>query len=337
MIFVTGGTGMLGTHLLFELLQTNEQVTALKREKSNIEQVLKTFSFYTDKPKKIFEKINWINADITDYASLESAMTGATKVFHAAAFVSFNPKDKSKLNETNVKGTENIVNISLEKNIEKFCFVSSIASLGSARNNEFVNENTHFTKDSSNSAYSISKYKSELEVWRGIAEGLNAFIVNPSVIIGSGDWNSGSPGIIKKAHKGMPFYTSGSTGYVDVRDVAKIITLLDKVNITEERFIISSENLTYKQILDIISKRLNKKAPKYEAKLFLLKSLNFIEKINYALFRKSPIITSDIIDSLLSESKYSNEKIRNQLNYEFIKVKDSLAFTSDIFLKDFKS
>lgn len=258
MILVTGGTGLLGSHLLFELTSNGEKVRALKRVSSNTEIVKKVFGYYTDDPDHALSGIDWINGDITDPVEVSEALKGIKKVYHTAGFVSFDPADKEDILKINVNGTENIVNACLERGIEKLCFVSSTAAIGIADNGELLNEELYWTSKGKDSIYSISKYQAEMEVWRGINEGLNAVIVNPSVIIGPGEWRRSSARLFHEVYKGIRFYTQGITGYVDVRDVVKATILLMNGEFSGERYIISAGNYSYKEILSMIADSLGK-------------------------------------------------------------------------------
>jgi dihydroflavonol-4-reductase len=189
MILVTGGTGLVGSHLLYDLVKSGASVRALKRAGSDLKGVLKTFSFYSQVPEELFSRIQWVEGDIEDMASLEDAMEGADKVYHCAAIVSFLPQDRSAMLRVNVEGTANVVNACLQKQVSKLCHVSSIASLGRNSTSDLVNEETHWKTSPQNSWYAISKYGAEREVWRGAEEGLKVVVVNPSVILGPGSWN----------------------------------------------------------------------------------------------------------------------------------------------------
>ncbi len=325
---------MLGSHLLLDLLLSGCKVRACKRTTSKVEIVKKIFSFYTDKSEELFENIEWCDADMLDYDSIYEAMNGVDVVYHCAATVSFNPKFKEQMIKNNVEGTANIVNSALQHGIKKLCHVSSIAALQSTKNNKLIDEDIIRTNNEKISAYSVSKLKSELEVWRGIAEGLNAIIVNPSVIIGAGNWNNGSPRLIKTVNKGLKFYTKGSTGFVDVRDTVKIMIKLTNSNISSERYIINAENIPYRTIFDEIAKNLNKKKPSIYAGNFILQTVLILESIAYKLFGKEPKITKDTIISAKSKSRYSNKKIKNTLDYKFIDIKKSISDVCKIFKND---
>ena len=203
MILVTGGTGLVGSHLLYDLVKQGTSVRAIIRNKDKIELAKKVFSYYSDDFNELIQKIDWVNGDILDLYSLNNAFADIKKVYHCAAVVSFDGKNKTQMIEANVQGTENVVNLSISHQIEKLCHVSSIASLGRSLNGEFIDENSKWTSSKNRSVYSDSKFKSEMDVWRGIQEGLNAVIVNPSVILGPGFWNSGSGSLFIKAARGM--------------------------------------------------------------------------------------------------------------------------------------
>ena len=198
MILVTGGTGLVGSHLLYELTLKNEFVRAIYRNEKKLSVVKKIFSYYTKTPDLLFNKIQWIQADLLDVTLLIEAFKDVRWVYHCAAFVSLEPNKYLKLRKTNIEGTANIVNLCLSNGIEKLCYVSSVAALGKPLNNLEIDENSLWNPEAPNSLYGITKYGAEMEVWRGTQEGLNAVIVNPGVILGPGIWNDGSGQIFKR-------------------------------------------------------------------------------------------------------------------------------------------
>ena len=324
MILVTGGTGLVGSHLLFELAQMEEPVRVLIRNRDKIELVKKIFSYYSDDSENLIQKIDWVEGDILDLYSLNEAFTNIKKVYHCAAVVSFDGKDKSELINANVQGTENVVNLCLSNNIEKLCHVSSIASLGGSLNGDFIDENSKWTSSKNHSAYSASKYKSEMEVWRGIQEGLNAVIVNPSVILGPGFWNSGSGSLFTKAAKGMRYFTSGATGFIDVRDVADVMVKLMESEISAERFILSAENIYYKDLFDKVAEAMKVAKPKREATKNLLNLAVLLDGVASKLGLKKREITKDIVRSSMSVSGYTNEKVIKAIGKTFIAIDKSI-------------
>ncbi len=334
MVFVTGATGLLGSHLILELLKKGENVRAMKRENSKVESLKQIFSWYVNNAGELYEKIEWVDCELEDYEMLVSALKDVEYVYHCAAMVSFNPKDKAKMISNNVNGTANIVNACLENNIKKLCHVSSVSALGNASHNSIIDESTPRIAGSSFSGYSTSKYKSELEVWRGISEGLNAVILNPSIIIGTGLRDNGSQRLFAEIYKGLKYYTTGITGYVDVRDVVKIMIELTSKEITNERYCINSENLSYKEVFENIAESLNLKAPSKQINSKILSLAWRIEKIRSAILGTEALITKDSANSAKSISHYSNKKIVNELNIEFIPIHESIKHTAKIFMEN---
>lgn len=334
MIVVTGGTGLVGSHLLYELTSKGEKVRALKRESSNLQHVRKIFSYYNDHPDKQFSLIEWVTADVLDASSLYEAFEGATIVYHTAAFVSFDPRYKKQVYLTNITGTANVVNVCLEKKVGKLCHVSSVAAIGNASDGLQAIEDMIWTPSKNRSNYSISKFHSEMEVWRGIEEGLQAIIVNPSVILGPGNWESGSSALFSTIYKGMKFYPSGMTGYVDVRDVAKTMIQLVEQNVTGERFILNAGNRSFKEIFQNIASGLNRPKPTLKAKKWMGEIAWRIIAIWSFLVSKSPKITRETISAGFKNTTYSSEKIVKTLNYTFIDVERSLQDFSRLFLLD---
>lgn len=334
MIFVTGGTGLIGSHLLYELLLKGETVRALKRPKSNIDQVKKVFSYYTEKADELFSKIIWVEGDVLDIPSLELAMENCEQVYHCAALVSFDKKEMALMKKINVEGTANMVNVAAHLGIKKFCFVSSVAAIGRKKHSTEVFEHLKWDNDPKSSAYSLSKQNAEREVWRATAEGLNSIIVNPSIVIGPGEWDKSSTRMIDQSWKGINWYTEGITGFVDVRDVVNVMIKLMESEIKNERFIISAEDLSFKKFFELSHQELGKKAPTKKAGKYLLEAIWRIEKLKSKLFGSNPKITRESARAAYQEWYFSNEKIKSQLHIEFIPVAQSIKDTCRIYLED---
>lgn len=336
MIFVTGGTGLLGTHLIYELLKRGEKVRAIRRESSKIEKLEKIISYYHKDPQGLLKNLEWVYGDILDIFSLEEAMDGVEKVYHAAAIISFNPSDHKKMIQINTKGTANIVNAALTKKIKKLCHVSSIASVGRDNTKDFVNENDQWTYSKRQSAYAVSKFESEREVWRGISEGLDAVIVNPSIILGPGHWGKGSSLIFSKLWKGLKFYTRGVTGFVDVRDVAEIMIQLMESTISNERFILNAENVSYKHLFENIAEELNVTRPKFYATKFMSELVWRLSKAQSLIRGKQPFITRETSRTANNKYYFSNEKICSALNFQFRSIEETIQDIAIHFLGDHK-
>ncbi len=335
MILVTGGTGFVGAHLLVQLLNKGKTIKAIRRS-DDLKFTRKIFSYYFDDVEDAINKIEWVDADILDINALKDVFKdNITEVYHCAATVSFNPKDKQTMMAVNINGTANIVNLSLIYKVKKMCHVSSIAALGRTELPEsFVTEDTHWKQSKQNSNYAVSKYGGEREVWRGIQEGLDAVIVNPSVILGPGDWDKGSAQIFSTLAKGTMFYTKGVNGYVDVKDVAKaMITLMDG-DIVNERFVLSAENLSY---YDLFSKMLfvyGKKAPAIHATRPLLEVGWRVEKLKSFLTGISPLITKETARTSRNKYNYSSDKIIKALDFTFTSIDKTIKDTCELYLKE---
>src|SRR5690554_1920443 len=237
MILVTGGTGLVGSHLLYELTQKHESVKAIYRNEKKLSVVKKVFSYYSKQPDEDFNKIEWIQVDLLDIPLLIEAFKNVSHVYHCAAFVSFEPNKYHELRKTNIEGTANIVNLCIANKVEKLCYVSSVATLGKSLNKTAVDEDALWNPEADNSLYGITKYGAEMEVWRGTQEGLDAVIVNPGVILGESPHNDGSSAIFKLGARGVSFYPTGGTGFVDVRDVVKSMIFLMTSEVKNEQYI----------------------------------------------------------------------------------------------------
>jgi dihydroflavonol-4-reductase len=330
-VFVTGGSGLLGSHLLFSLASTGEKIKALHRQNSNLDFVRKVFSYYTNKPEELFQSIEWVESDICDYDSLKKTIQGSNKVYHCAATVSFDSFRREALILNNTLGTANIVKACLEIGAEKLCHVSSTAALGASGNEKMVNESHQWNESDFHSAYSISKYRSESEVWDGIRRGLCATIVNPSVIFGPGNWRKGSTLFFSKIAGGMPFYTTGVTGYVDVRDVVTSMIILMNSSIDGERFIISAENLSFKEVFSMIAGSMAVKKPYISVpKIFSYPASGVLSLFPF-LNRKESYLTFENLRAAYSKVFLDNGKIKEATGISFIPIQQSVEDTSRIY------
>jgi dihydroflavonol-4-reductase len=335
MILVTGGTGLVGSHLLYDLVRSGKPVRALKRKHSNIRNVEKVFSYYSDQFTALFKKIEWVDADLMDIYSLLPALDGIEYIYHCAAMVSFEPKHQEEMMRSNIEGTANLVNAALTMNIKKFCHVSSIATLGREANEPFVTENMFWKASPENSNYAVSKYGAEREVWRAAEEGLNVIIVNPSLIIGGGNWQQSSSNMFSKAYKGIRFYTEGINGFIDVRDVCKLMIKLTESDIANQRFILTAENATFRHYFDLIHTALGKSKPRIKAGKFLSSFAWKAEKVRYFLTGATPLITKETARSAHRISRFSNSKILTVFpDYQFISLDESVKATARLYLKD---
>ena len=316
MILVTGGTGLVGAHLLLHLVENEESIRAIYRKADAIAKTKSLFKL--NQKEHLFSRIDWVQADIIDVSSLVFAFKNIDYVYHCAGLISYNPNDEGLLRKVNIEGTANVVNFCIEFQVKKLCHVSSISALGSlAPNEKQITEETEWNPEALHSDYAISKYGAEMEIWRGQQEGLNVVIVNPGVIFGAGFWNQGSGLFFTKIKKGFPFYTNGSTAYVGATDVVKIMIQLMKSNIVGERFTVIAENVTFKNVIFSIAENLNASKPKIEAKRWMTAIGWRLDWFVSTIFRTQRKLSKYSANSLNSSDFISNEKIKNALNFEF--------------------
>lgn len=323
MVLVTGGTGFLGSYIIKYLIEKGYSVRAIRR--SN-----KLPSWL---PASVFKNVEWVEGDVLDVVSLEDATEGIDTVIHSAAMVSFGNKDRKAMYQTNVDGTANVVNIALEKNIKRFVHISSVAALGRTAGGGHVDEEKKWEESKVNTHYAKSKYKAEVEVWRGIGEGLNAVILNPSTILGYGDWHTGSCGIFKNIHDGFKWYTTGINGFVDVKDVAKATILLMESGITEQRFIVNGDNWTFKKLQETIADGFVKKRPMREATPFLMAAGWRVEKIKSLFTGKNPLLTKESARVAMSQTYFENDKILKALpDFSFTPLEETIKKSCEKYL-----
>jgi len=331
MILVTGGTGLLGTHLLYKLVAEGKTVRAIYRDALKFEAVKKVFSFYSENYNVIFDKIEWVKADITDVPALILAFENITNVYHCAADLSFNPKNYKKSRQVNVTGTANIVNLCLSNKISKLCHVSSVATLGEDLKKTITEETRWNPGNNTQNIYAITKYDAELEVWRGTQEGLNAVVIQPGVILGPGFWDSGTGEIFTKVAKGFRYYTSGTVGIVDVNDVAETMVKLMGSEVVNEQFIVVSENIGYKYLIQTVSDSVGSTKRVKEIKRWQLivylqvdKLLSFISGRKRSVFRAN-------INSVFKQLYYDASKIEKITGIKFITVTESAHRVGKLF------
>lgn len=314
MILLTGATGFLGAELARQLAQQGNTIRCIKRPPSVVPDILKPYT----------GSIDWVDADMLDVYALDDAFEGITQVYHCAAWVSLKQADKSPMISTNVNGTANVVNLCLQHRA-RLVHVSSVAAIGEAKPGELITENHHLEADGNTDGYAVSKLESEMEVWRGIAEGVDAVIVNPSIIIGPNAGTEGSGQLFETVRKGLKFYTSGAIGFIDVEDVAKAMIMLMQSNISNERFIISAENRNYKDIVAEIARCFNLPAPKTLAKPWMMELAWRAAALAAAITGKSPVIDKVSAQSASVQRNYDHTKIKQAIGISFKPVSQSVA------------
>ena len=328
MILLTGATGLTGAHLALHLLKNGEKVRAIYRNETRKNKTKLLFDLYG--ATQLYAQLEWHKAELTDIPSLEEAFEGVKEVCHCAGLISFNKSDQERLRKTNIEGTANLINISIHRGINKFCYISSIAALGEPNIPKgLIDESCEWNPNLPHHDYSLSKFGGEMEVWRGFHEGLSIAIVNPGIIIGPGFNESGSGQLFKVVKKGLTFYTKGVTGYVSVWDVAAILHRLLRSNITGERFILVSENLSFQEIITTTAALTNSKKPAFYAPSWIT-SLFWRFNTLLSIFGKNPILTKEGATALHNKNYYCNKKIVSTLDFTFQPVANALKKSIDL-------
>lgn len=334
MNLVTGATGIIGSHVVLELLKRGQPVVACRQVTSDLTKVKKLFSFYGPDSEALFQNIKWVEVDIRDVYSIEDALEGITTVYHCAGLVSFNKKDRKKLMDINETGTANVVTACLTKKISCLCHISSIGAINNLDHSEALHEGVFWKTSGKESDYAISKYNGERQVWRGIEEGLNAIIVNPGVVLSPGFWDQSSSRLFETCYRGSLFYTTGSTGYVAATDVATVMVELVSKRLYGERYIVIENNYTFQHIFNQIHKNFGKQLPRFKASRTLMRLGRYAENF-ISFFRvKNPVITSALINSAFNKQTYSNQKVTKALEYPFKPVDQVIATICQAYLNE---
>ncbi|HRV87955.1 MAG TPA: NAD-dependent epimerase/dehydratase family protein [Prolixibacteraceae bacterium] len=338
MIFVTGGTGLVGSHLLLSLVLKHGRVRALKRPASDTWQVRKLFSWYREDAAELFEQVEWCDGDILDLFSLEAWLKGVETIYHCAAVVSFESRNRARMIHNNVEGTANVVNAALACGVKRICHVSSNSALGSSRNGTPVTEATSWVPARRNTGYSESKFFSETEIWRGAEEGLQVVVVNPSIIIGPGKWGTGSTSFFPVLYKGLKFYPEGKTGFVDVRDVVDAIMLLtgegDFERARGRKFLISAENWGYRDFFGAVADALGRPRPRLKASGWMLETAWRLAALGSLLTGRSPAMTRETAASARSVSLFDGSAITREFGFQYRPLSEAITHTANCFLRE---
>jgi nucleoside-diphosphate-sugar epimerase len=331
---VTGATGIIGSHVVLELLKRGQPVVACHQKNSDLEKVRKLFSYYGPENDHLFAKIKWVLVDVRDVFSIEETLEGISTVYHCAGFVSFNKKDKKKLTVLNETGTANVVTACLTKKNVALCHVSSIGVINNLDHTEALHEGVFWKTSGKESDYAISKYNAERQVWRGIEEGLEAIIVNPGVVLSPGFWDQSSSRLFETCYKGSPFYTNGTTGYVAASDVAACMIDLMEMRLYANRYILVENNYSFRHIFNLIHKNFGKPEPAYEASKALLQVGKWFYGFVSFFTARDPKITAALINSAFNKQTYSNAKVKQALNRPFKAIDETIALICKSYLNE---
>jgi len=332
-ILVTGGTGLVGAHLLAQLCLQGFTVRAIHRNTSNLNASKQVFSYYTDDFENLFNQVEWVESDVIDIPSLKPFFIGITEIYHCAAIVSFKKSDDELMRKTNIEGTANMVNLALHFGIKKFCHVSSIATIDKNQNSEFIEEQNGWNPETNNYGYAITKYGAEMEVWRGAQEGLDVIIVNPGVILGSGFWEHNTGKFFSNAASGFKYYTRGETGFVCVNDVVKAMIMLMQSPLVNERFILVADNKSFQWILTEIAKAMKTKIPFIKVTTLMSEIAWRLTGIHSFFTGKPALITKHSSRASHQKFSYSSKKIEKLLAFEFENISQSIHRSVQDFLR----
>jgi dihydroflavonol-4-reductase len=319
MILVTGATGFVGEHVVARLLAEGFEVLAMYRNAALKGQ-------HGCLPSNASEALRWVQADITDYFQLESILTGVHTIYHCAAMISYNPRERDQLFRANIYGTEQLVNAALSCGVKRLVYVSSIAALGeSSEEHLAVDEKASWKTDQQHSNYAISKFRAENEVWRGMEEGLEVIIVNPSVILGPGLVNSGSNQLFRKVFQGLKFYSPGSTGFIDVRDVANAMVELNKANIIGQRWVLNGHNVAYRQLFTEMALALGVSPPDLAPPRWMSEIAWRLNALLGWLFGKQIFITRETVHAAYRKREFDGSAITRALpGFNYRSLADTL-------------
>ena len=326
-IFVTGGTGLVGTHLLRQLVRTGHQrIRALRRPDSSLRGVA-----------DVADRIEWITGDLTDYSVLEEAMQGVDYVYHCAAVIDHRPSMAERMEAVNVTATTQLVNLALDTNVQRFIHVSSVAAIGRRPGLDLIDEKTDWQRSEWNSRYAVSKRAAELEVWRGQAEGLSVLIVNPSLILGPGRWEQGTGKWFANAYRGMRFYPAGGGGFVDVRDVADWMVAAVQQDVPDGRYILSAENLSYREVFNQIADALQRPRPATAVTPLIREAAWRWEALRTKITGGHPLVTRETARNSMRTFHYDGSLARRVLDFEYRPIQATIRDTAAAFLADKKT
>lgn len=330
MILVTGATGLVGSHLVLQLLENQQPIRAIYRSERSLEKAKSLFQFYGK--LALFDQVQWVRADLLDLPSLEKVFIGIDQVYHCAALISFDPADEHALRKTNIEGTANMVNLSLAFEVKKLCYVSSIAALGDLKSHEtIIDETTEWNPEVEHSDYAISKYGAEMEVWRGGQEGLSVRVINPGVIIGPGFWDGGSGKLFSQMAQGFSFYTKGITGWVGVKDVVKSLIQSMENPHNGQRYIMVAENWSYETVLTLIAEALHVNLPNRYAKPWMTEIYWRWDGLLSLVFGRKRTLSRISARTLHQEHRYDNAKIKSEFGFEFQSIQQCILETAQAF------
>lgn len=308
-ILVTGATGLVGAAMILDLAAKGNAVKAYSLHKPN----------RTNFP----ENVEVILGDILDVSVLNEAMQGVDVVYHCLDFMSFLDSDTDKLYDINIKGTENLVNAALANDVRKVVYISSTQAFGTHQHKEKITEKTGWIEHKDNTFFAICKNRAELEIWRGKEEGLEMLIVNPSIILAPLENKMYNFAQIAKAN--YKFYPKGRNGFIALHDVVNATIYLNENNVSGERFILNTENLTYSEVLSALNSSI--KTNIFGDRMNLVKAYIIwqINRFRNIIFGSKPFLTKEIYNFNNKEFEFSNSKIIDASDLKFTPIAEYIT------------
>ena len=331
MILVTGGTGLLGSHLLYYLCHQNTPVRAIYRSEKRVKKTQSLFSLLGDSEQQLFLKIEWIPCSLLDIPSLESALDGVEQVYHCAGMISFDPSDRKELYRNNVRATERLIDVCLAQGVKRVLYVSSVAATGKEPGGGLIDEESPWNPIDSH-AYGQSKYEAELEVWRGQQEGLKTVVVNPGIILGTGFWDKGSDLLFSRIDKGLKIYPPGKASVVSVDNLVRCMYELMQSDIESQRFIVVQEHWTYKTLFAHIARSLKKRRPYVALPRWSLRFLSFLDYCRAQFFNSERRLPPEVVKSLKQPSEYSGQALQKAIGFKFEALEDEIQKNGKLYL-----
>lgn len=302
-VLVTGGTGFLGSNLAKALLREGCSVRILRRPHSDLRAIGNA-------------PVEHCIGDVRDSRSLTRAMKGCDTVFHTAAVISYWRRERNVMYDINIRGTRNVVEACLETGVQKFIHTSSIAAIGYPETGPYADESNAFNWDRFDVGYRISKHRAEEEVREGIRRGLQAVLLNPSVIIGPGDIHFHGGQIIRDVLKRRIFYyLEGGMNVVYVDDVVRGHLAAARVGRVGERYILSGENLTHREIFSITAGIVGGIRPFFKLPVRLVRWIGAFAEGTGGLLGRKPWVTRELLAGAGLANYFTCQKASRELGY----------------------
>lgn len=330
---ITGGTGSVGMHLVATWLAAGEPVRVFARPQAERSRLRNFLAHALAHDPGAFDRLEWAEGDLMDGIALEEAFAGAKRVVHAAAVVSFHRRDAVHMMRANRDGTANVVNAMLATGVGELVYISSVAALGRKPGEPVVHEETVFEDGPAVSAYARSKYRAELEVWRGQEEGLRVLVLNPVIVIGPGDYARSSAALLSQVANGLRFFPTGSNGFVAAQDVADAAWQLLQSGAWGHRFVVCGFHATYREVLDALADALETQRPRFAVRPWMAGIAWRVARLVEFVTGHPAFATRDALATSARNHRYSSEKLTNRIGLAFTPLQPAAKRAADHYLR----